>query len=128
MAAGSGVLYGSINVAAKRIDVAAPWATFLLYAASALVLAPALRGLRIERRDWPKVAAMGAFGAGIAPLLLLLGLRQALATDAGLLLSMEMVATAALAYLFLGERFRRREVAGLACLLATAALAALATA
>ncbi len=127
LAAGSGVLYGSINVVAKLIDAHPFGKAAVAYLASALFLSPFLRGLRIERRDWPKVFAMGLIGGGLAPLLLFVGLQEAAAVDTGLLLTTEMVATGALAMLFLRERFRIGEVAGLAALLAAALLVAFAT-
>jgi drug/metabolite transporter (DMT)-like permease len=120
MAAGSGLLYGSVNVLAKPIALHAAWKTLLLYAASALFLSPFLRGLRLQRADRWKLLAMGFFGGGLAPVLLFFGLERTAATDAGLLLTFEMVATAALAFAFLGERFGAREGVGLLCLLATA--------
>jgi drug/metabolite transporter (DMT)-like permease len=127
MAAGSGVLYGSINVLAKPIDVDPLVKAAIAYLVSATVLSPFLRGLHIARADWPRVLAMGLIGGGVAPVLLFYGLQETAAADAGMLLTVEMVATAALAVLFIGERYRRREVAGLVALLAGAVLVALAS-
>lgn len=127
LAAGSGVLYGSINVLAKLVE-AHPFAkAAIAYLVSCLVLSPGLRGLRIARGDWPKVLAMGLVGGGLAPVLLFFGLLEAAAADAGLLLTVEMVATAVLAMAFLRERYPGREVGGLALLLAAAACVALAS-
>ncbi len=126
MAAGSGVLYGAINVLVKRID-AHPFAMgAIAYLASCLVLSPFLRGLRIAPADRVKVLTMGLVGGGLAPAFLFLGLREASAVDTSLLLTMEMVATAVLATLFLSERFRGSDLLGLLCLLAAAAAIALA--
>ncbi len=127
MGAGSGILYGSVNVLAKPLDMHAAWKTALLYAASAAFLSPFLRGLRIARADRGKVLAMGFFGGGLAPVLLFFGLQETAATDAGLLLTLEMVATAALAFAFLHERFTGRDTLGLLFLLATAGAVALAS-
>jgi drug/metabolite transporter (DMT)-like permease len=127
LAAGSGVLYGSINVLAKPLDIHPFLKGAIAYLVSATVLSPFLMRLRIQRRDWPKVLAMGLVGGGLAPALLFFGLRETAAADTGLLLTAELVATAALAFLFLGERFRPREAAGLLCLLAAAVLVALAS-
>src|SRR5687768_11932133 len=127
MAAGSGVLYGSINVLAKPVDVDPLVKAAIAYLVSAAVLSPFLRGLHIACGDWPKVLAMGLVGGGLAPVLLFYGLREAAAADAGMLLTVELVATAALAVLFIGERYRPKEVAGLAALLAGALLVALAS-
>ena len=124
LAAGSGILYGSINVLAKPIDLHPFAKSAIAYLTSALVLSPWLRGLHVERRDWPKVLTMGLVGGGLAPILLFHGLEETAAADAGLLLTLELVATAALAALFLHERFPGREAAGLLTLLAAAACVA----
>jgi len=128
LAAGSGILYGLVNVLAKPIDLHPFWKTALLYAASALALSPFLRGLSIAPGDRWKVATMGVFGGGLAPVLLFYGLQETAATDAGFLLTLEMVATAALAFAFLHERYTLRDSLGLGCLLATACLVAAASA
>ena len=70
LAGGSGLLYGLVNVLAKRVDMHPFWKTALLYLASAAFLSPFLRGLQILRRDRAKVFAMGFFGGGLAPILL----------------------------------------------------------
>lgn len=127
MAAGSGVLYGSINVLSKPVDVDPLLKAAIAYLVSATVLSPFLRGLHIAKGDWPKVLAMGLVGGGVAPVLLFYGLRETAAADAGMLLTLEMVGTAALAVLFIGERYRPREVAGLGALLAGAVLVAFAS-
>lgn len=126
MAAGSGILYGSINVLAKPLEIHPFVKVAIAYLTSALVLSPFLRGLRIQRRDWWKVATMGLVGGGVAPALLFFGLQQTAAVDAGLLLNLELVATAVLAVLFLHERFHLREGAGLVLLLCVAVVVALA--
>lgn len=127
MALGSGVLYGSINVAAKPLALHPAWLTALMYLTSALVLSPFAWRLRIAAADWPKVLAMGLLGGGVAPLFLLYGLQRTAASDAGLLLTMELVATAAFAMLFLRERYRGREWPGLLALLLAGVLVALAS-
>jgi drug/metabolite transporter (DMT)-like permease len=127
MAAGSGVLYGSINVLAKPVDLDPLVKASIAYLVSALVLSPFLRTLHIAKGDWPKVLTMGLVGGGVAPVLLFYGLRETAAADAGMLLTLEMVGTAALAVLFIGERYRPREVLGLAALLAGATLVAFAS-
>jgi drug/metabolite transporter (DMT)-like permease len=68
---------------------------------------------------------MGLVGGGLAPVLLFYGLREAAAMDAALLLTMEFVATALLAYVFLAERASGRAGAGLALLFASALLVAI---
>jgi drug/metabolite transporter (DMT)-like permease len=127
MALGSGVLYGSINVLAKPVALHPAWLAAIMYFTSSLVLLPFGLKVRLRRADVPKVLAMGLLGGGLAPLLLLHGLELTAASDAGLLLTIEMVSTALFAAAFIGERYRGREVVGLAALLAAAALVALAS-
>lgn len=127
MAAGSGVLYGSINVLAKPVDLHPAWLAAIMYFTSSTVLLPFGLKLRLKRADIPKVLAMGLLGGGLAPLLLLHGLKRTAASDAGLLLTVEMVATAAFAAAFIGERYRGRERLGLAALLLAAVLVAFAS-
>lgn len=126
LAAGSGILYGSVNVAAKPIDAHPFWKAAIAYTTSFALLAPFLRGFKPVPRDIPLVLAMGFLGGGLAPVLLFYGLQQASATDAGLLLCLEMVATAAFAALWLGERFHGRELVGLGLLLLAGTFVALA--
>jgi drug/metabolite transporter (DMT)-like permease len=126
LGAGSGVLYGSINVLAKPLPVHPALKGAIAYLASALVLSPWMFRLRVKREDWPKVLAMGLVGGGLAPMLLFFGLPLTAATDAGLLLTMELVATSALAFVFLRERFAGGEVVGLLLVLVAASLIAVA--
>lgn len=127
LAAGSGVLYGAINVLAKPVDLHPAWLATIMYFTSSLALSPFALRLRLRRADVPKVLAMGLLGGGLAPLLLLHGLERTAASDAGLLLTVEMVATAAFAMLFIHERYRGREWVGLAALLLAAGFVALAS-
>lgn len=127
LASASGVLYGSINVLAKPIALHPLAKAAVAYLASALLLSPWVLRIRVVRGDWPKVLAMGLIGGGLAPVLLFTGLQETAAADAGMLLTLEMVATATLAFLFLRERFAGREALGLGCLLAAAALVAVAS-
>ncbi|MEK6975327.1 MAG: DMT family transporter, partial [Candidatus Thermoplasmatota archaeon] len=126
LAAGSGILYGSINVLAKPVALHPAWLATIMYVTSSLVLSPFGLKLRLQRKDLPKVFAMGLLGGGLAPLLLLHGLEKTAASDAGLLLTMEMVATAAFASTFIGERYRGRELVGLGALLVAGVCVALA--
>ncbi|HUR61068.1 MAG TPA: DMT family transporter [Candidatus Thermoplasmatota archaeon] len=120
LAAGSGILYGSINVLSKPLQAHPLAKGWIAYLASALVLAPSLRGFRIAKGDVPKVLAMGLSGAAVAPALLFHGLERTAAADAGILLTLELVVTTLLAFAFLGERFHAREGLGLAALLGAA--------
>jgi drug/metabolite transporter (DMT)-like permease len=128
LAGGSGILYGAINVLAKPVDVDPLWKAAVAYLVAAAALSPFLRRLRLARGDLAKVLTMGLVGGGLAPVLLFLGLRETAAVDAGLLLTLEMVATAILAAAFLHERFAGRHLLGLAALLAASAAVALAQA
>ncbi|MEA3202368.1 MAG: hypothetical protein QOI63_34, partial [Thermoplasmata archaeon] len=127
LGAGSGVLYGSINVLAKPLDLHPLAKGWLAYLAAAALLSPALRGLRVAKGDRWRILTMGLVGGGVAPALLFFGLQRTAAADAGLLLTLELVTTAALAMLFLGERFHLREGAGLVALLGAGACVALAS-
>jgi drug/metabolite transporter (DMT)-like permease len=125
LAAGSGILYGSVNVAAKYVDTGPLAKAAAAYLVSGLVLSYFLRDLRVEPTDWWQVLVMGLVGGGVAPVLLFFGLREAAAVDAGVLLTLELVTTAVLAFVFLGERFSKRASAGLAALFTAAIVVAL---
>lgn len=113
----SGIMYGAITVGAKAVD-APPLAKGALSAFfAALVLAYAWRGLRIARKDWPRVATMALLGGALAPAFILYGLDHVSAMHAGLLLTVELVATGVLAMVFLRERTTLRSSFGLVALL-----------
>jgi drug/metabolite transporter (DMT)-like permease len=90
----------------------------LLYAgaaSSALVmsrLAPA-SGAPLERRHWLRLVAMALIGAGVAPTLLAWGLERTGGTAGSLLLNLEAVFTAALAWAFYREAIGGRVLAAL---------------
>ena len=134
MSAGRGVLlalaaaalFGLVGVLAKGSALHPLWQGGLAYLLAGLLLAPFLRGARIAREDWPRVLAMGLAGGALAPALLFYGLRETTALNASLLLTLEMVFTALLAFLFLRERAKGRHALALLLLLASALLAALA--
>lgn len=71
-------------------------------------------------RDWPWLAGAIAAGGVAGPLLLMLGLARTDAATASLLLTLEGVATALLAWFAFHENFDRRIAVGMACLLAGA--------
>lgn len=75
---------------------------------------PSGREARLTRKDAPWLA--GAFLAGgvVGPILLLLGLRATTAANASLLLNLEAVFTALLAWFAFQENFDRRIMAGMA--------------
>ncbi|MEA3204229.1 MAG: hypothetical protein QOI63_1909 [Thermoplasmata archaeon] len=132
LAAASGVLYGAITVASKAAH-AHPLAKGTVSAlAAGLALAPFLRGFRVEpKRRWAdgwRIAAMTGLGGALAPALILYGLQRTTAVHAGLMLTLELVATGLLALLVLHERITLRHGLGLVALLGAAVCVALADA
>jgi drug/metabolite transporter (DMT)-like permease len=94
----------------------------LLYAGAALVGAllrqPASREARLAPVDMPRLLAMAAFGAVLGPVALAWGLQHTSGTSASLMLTLEAVFTALLAWRLYGESLGRRVWAALALLLA----------
>lgn len=98
----------------------------LLYCGAGLGVAVLRRMLRftgaavmqapIEAKDWPWLAGAIAAGGIVGPILLMLGLSQTGAATASLLLTLEGVATALLAWFVFHEHFDRRIALGMACL------------
>src|SRR5512140_1053484 len=88
---------------------------------AAPALASRAREVRLARSQLPWLA--GAIGAGgvVGPILLMIGLARTDAAAASLLLTLEGVATALMAWFIFHENFDRRVAAGMACLLAGAA-------
>ena len=78
----------------------------------------------LPARDWPWL--LGAIGSGgvLAPSLLMLGLTRTSAADASLLLNLEAVLTAALAWVVFRENADRRIVLGMAFIVAGGVLLA----
>lgn len=128
LAAGSGLTYGSVNVAAKIFRLEPLVLAAGAYLVGGVALSPFLRGVRIPRGDWPKLLTMALIGGALAPVMLFYGLRQASAVDAGLLLTLELVGTAVLAFVFLHERASRAGFWGLGFMLVAAAVVAVASA
>lgn len=90
-----------------------PWTTAgLLYAGAALIGAlsrrPAEREARLARGDLPRLLAMAAFGAALGPTALAWGLQRTSAASASLLLTLEAVFTAVLAWVFYREALDAR--------------------
>lgn len=128
LALAAGLLFGLVSVAAKGANVDPLVTGGAAYLLAGIVLAATLRGMRIERRDWPKVLAMSLLGGALAPALLFFGLDRVAAVTASILLTLEMAFTAILATIFLHERTRGLALLGLALLFAAAILASLPTA
>ena len=74
----------------------------------------------LSRKDMPWLAGAIVAGGIVGPILLLIGLARTDAATASLLLTMEGVATALLAWFVFHESFDRRIAAGTACLVAGA--------
>lgn len=73
---------------------------------------------RLTRADLPWLAGAILFGGGLGPLLLMLGLRATPASSASLLLNLEGVFTAALAWFAFHEHFDRRIALGMVLIVA----------
>ena len=72
--------------------------------------------LQIPRTDWPWLAGATVFGGMLGPLCLMLGLTQTAAASASLLLNLEGVFTALLAWWVFKENADRGVVAGMTCI------------
>jgi drug/metabolite transporter (DMT)-like permease len=76
----------------------------------------------LRRSDWPWLAAAVAAGGVAGPVLLMFGLSKTEASAASLLLTLEGVATALLAWFVFHENFDRRIALGMASIVAGAAI------
>lgn len=125
----SAVLFGVSTPAAKALlDVADPaMLAGLLYCGAGIGtallrrLTPVASGeAALGRADVPWLAGAIAAGGVAGPLLLMLGLAHTEASAASLMLTLEGVATALLAWFVFHENFDRRIALGMACLVAGA--------
>jgi drug/metabolite transporter (DMT)-like permease len=93
----------------------------LLYAGAALIGAltrlPPEREARLRRSDWPRVGAMAGFGAVLGPVALAWGLQRTSGTGASLMLTLEALFTAVLAWRLYGETLDRRVLTAMLLLL-----------
>ncbi len=84
----------------------------LLYAGAAVVAAlmrhPPEREASLKRSDLPRIAAMAAFGAVIGPVALAWGLQRTGGSSASLMLTLEALFTAVLAWRLYGEAMDKR--------------------
>ncbi len=116
-------LFGLSTPLVQRVGIATgPWTTAaLLYAGAALVGAlsrrPAEREARLARADAPRLLAMALFGAALGPAALAWGLQRTSATGASLMLTLEALFTAGLAWVFYRESLDARVRAALGLLL-----------
>jgi len=78
----------------------------------------------LARREWPWLLGAIFFGGVLGPVALMFGLVRTSASDASLLLNLESVLTAVLAWLVFKENADRRIVAGMAAIVAGGALLA----
>jgi len=76
----------------------------------------------LARRDWPALAGAIAAGGVAGPVLLMAGLSMTAASSASLLLNMEGVLTALLAWFVFKENFDRRIAAGMGLIVAAGVL------
>lgn len=94
----------------------------LLYAGAAVVAAfmrkPKEQEAQLQRNDWGRLLAMAIFGAVIGPVALAWGLQHTSGVSASLLLTLEAVFTALLAWHFYGEALDKRVVIAVCTLLA----------
>ena len=121
------LLFGASTPFAKILlgDVPPILLAGLLYLGSAtglwLVRVIRDRGLRpasLSRAEWPWLAAAIASGGVLGPILLMYGLSRTSAADASLLLNLEAVLTALLAWVAFRENAGRRIVLGMALIVA----------
>lgn len=123
-------LFGASTPLAKAllVDVAPILLAGLLYTGSGIGLGAwlALRHLRggaagegaLQRGDWPWLAGAVLFGGVIAPVLLMLGLTHTPASTASLMLNLEGVLTAAIAWIVFRENLDRRIAFGMLAIIA----------
>jgi drug/metabolite transporter (DMT)-like permease len=118
------VLFGVSTPLLQRVGQGAgPFTTAaLLYAGAALIglflRQPSAREARLMSRDMPRLLAMAAFGAVIGPVALAWGLQRTSGTSASLMLTLEALFTALLAWRLYNETMDRRVWAAMMLLLA----------
>src|SRR6202163_506599 len=131
IAIGSAVLFGLSSPVAKiLLDTSDPWMLAgILYSGAGiglLLVHLAIRGIgalaeaRLTRRELPWLAAAVLSGGVIGPVLLLVGLVRVNASAASLLLTLEGVLTALLAWFVFKENFDRRIALGMLSIVAGA--------
>lgn len=132
LAVGAGILFGISAPLAKllvvNMDPVALAGCLYLGAFVAVTLGRVLgvsRGLdseRLARRDVPLLVAMVLVGGVVAPVLLMFGVREASGFTASLLLNLEGVTTALIAWMFFRERVTGRVWGAVALMTATGIL------
>lgn len=134
LAIAAALLFGVSTPAAKAIvgDVQPLLLAGLLYLGSGLGLGIIIilgqrHGVGLKRADGPWLLATIAFGGALGPALLMWGLTQTTGSAASLLLTLEGVFTALIAWIVFREPFNRRIGLGMAAIFAGAVLLALRT-
>jgi drug/metabolite transporter (DMT)-like permease len=118
-------LFGAATPLASRLvgSTSAQVLAGLLYLGSGLVLCasmvawPARGEAPLSRRELPALGGAIFFGGGLAPVLLVIGLRSTPAASVSLLLNFEVVFTALIAWLAFHEGFSARVGVGLGLIL-----------
>jgi drug/metabolite transporter (DMT)-like permease len=132
-ALGAAVLFGASTPLAKQLlnDLSPVLLAGLLYLGSGIGLGIVRlirdRGWRtpaMTRREWLWLALAIGFGGVLGPLALMVGLTRTSAATASLLLNLEAVLTAVLAWVVFRENANRRIVTGMALIVAGAVLLA----
>jgi len=131
VALGSAVLFGMSTPLAKVLVGTVPPLLLagLLYAGSGLGLSFVLVGRHLwiarqssislpRRADWFWLAGAIFFGGLVGPVALMYGLVRSAASTASLLLNLEAVFTALLAWFIFHENFDRRVMSGMICIVA----------
>ena len=125
-AVAAAVLFGAATPFASRVvGQASPQVLAgLLYLGSGLVLGlsmaawPTRGQAPLTRRELPSLGGAIVFGGGLGPLLLMMGLRTTTAPTASLLLNLEVVLTAALAWVVFHEGVYGRVALGIGFIVA----------
>jgi len=132
LAIAAATLFGLSTPAAKGIvgDVPPLLLAGLLYLGSGVgltlfTLVGQRNGVRLKRADLPWLLATVVFGGAIGPALLMWGLTQITGSAASLLLTLEGVFTALIAWVVFREPFNRRIGLGMAAIFAGAVLLSL---
>lgn len=132
-ALGAALLFGASTPLAKALVGAVPPVLLagLLYAGSGIGLWSArivrdrgVKGATLSREEWPWLAGAIVAGGVFGPALLMYGLTRTSAAAASLLLNLEAVLTALLAWIVFRENADRRIVLGMALIVAGGALLA----
>lgn len=134
LAIAAALLFGVSTPAAKVIvgNVRPLLLAGLLYLGSgigltAIILSGQRHGARLKRADLPWLVATIAFGGALGPALLMWGLTQTTGSASSLLLTLEGVFTALIAWVIFREPFNRRIGLGMTAIFVGAVLLALKT-